>query len=65
MHGLRWPLLTILTSGVFQHAEQVLDDIFAADEVDALQALVGQVTRVAGLPKRHQQRRRSQHLLQR
>lgn len=50
--------------GRFQHVKQVLDDVLAADEVDALQALIGQVACVAGLPKGHQQCRRTQHLFQ-
>ncbi len=39
--------------------EQVLDDILALDQVDALQPLVGQMAVVTSLPKGHQQRRGS------
>ncbi len=50
---------------ILQHVQEVLDDVFAMYEVDALEALVRQVAGVAGLPKGHQQGRRPQHLLQR
>lgn len=55
----------VLRGGLLQHAEQVFDDILAADEVDALQALIRQVACVAGLPKGDQQRWRAEKLLQR
>ena len=55
----------VLRGGLLQHAEQFFDDILAADEVDALQALIRQVACVAGLPKGDQQRWRAEKLLQR
>ncbi len=39
---------------VLKHVQQVLDDVLAVHQVDALQALVCQVARIAGLPKGHQ-----------
>lgn len=44
--------------------EQVLDDIFALDQIDALQALICQMAVVTGLAKGDQQGWGCQHLLQ-
>ena len=43
--------------------EKVLDDILALDEVDALQAFIGQMAVVTGLAEGDQQGRGCQHLL--
>ena len=56
---LRWQLRTSFAaasqqlSGARDLLEQVLDDVLAVDEVGALDAFVGEVTRIRGLPKGH------------